>query len=445
MTAETTKYPSARRAWAFIFILFIASIVSVIDRSVLNIVIDPIKADIRITDVQISLLQGLAFGLFYAAVGIPLGLCADRYSRRWLIMIGMTLWGVATIAGGLAHTFGGLFLSRILVGLGEAALGPAAISLIADLFPPEKRGRPISFFLMGQSLALGLSISAAGFILQASGAGRFHSLPLLSTLAPWRVVFVLFGCAALVVIALMFTTREPVRRGAAHSGHMWSQIKTCVAYMVRNRAIFIPFYLGFSLYFAAAYGAGAWTPTMLMRGFGATGAQLAKWLGPLSLAFGVAGPLFAGFVADRKSQRTTYDARLRVLAIAPLAALPSVFAVFAPGMAPAMVLVASIGAVSVFIGTVAFAALQSMVPNTMRGVAIALTGLVNTILGAALGPLLVAELTQHVFHNPALVGYSIVSFCVPAILLGSGCFALSLWNLRRQLRAGGEVARLMAV
>jgi MFS family permease len=297
---------------------------------------------------------------------------------------------------------------------------------------------------MGQALALGLSISAAGGILQASSAGLFRGVPFLSTLAPWRLVFVLFGCAALVVIALMFTTREPVRRGAAHSGHMWSQIKTCVAYMSRNRAVFIPFYLGFSLYFAAAYGSGAWTPTMLMRGFGATGGQLGKWLGPMSLGFGIAGPLFAGFIADRKSQRKTYDARLRVLAIAPLAGLPCALAVFAPGLMPAMVLVASSGAVSVFIGTVAFAALQSMVPNTMRGVSIALTGLVNTILGAALGPLMVAELTQHLFHKPALVGYSIAAFCVPAVLLGSGCFALSLWNMRRQLRTGGEVAQLMA-
>jgi MFS family permease len=444
-TDSPLPYPSARRAWAFIAILFVASIVSVIDRAVLNILVDPVKADIGISDVQIALLQGLAFGLFYAAVGLPLGLTADRYSRRWLIIVGMSLWSGATLAGGLVHGFGALFASRLLVGLGEASLAPASISLIGDLFPPERRGRPISVFLMGQAVAVGLSISVAGFILQAAKAGRFGAWPLIGGLAPWRLVFVFCGLAGLVVLALMLTTREPPRRAPRVAARASEQAKQCVAYMARNAAIFAPFYLGFAFCFAAAYGAGAWAPTMLMRAFGATGAQLGRWLGPLLLTFGVLGPLAGGLLADRQARRKTYQARLKTLIVAPLVAIPCALAVFAPGQGAAIPLVAAMGGVTAFIGATTFAALQGMVPATMRGVAVALTGLINTIIGATLGPLLVAEFTQHLYGAPSLVGYAIATLAVPALVLGAGCFALAFLALGRQLKAGGEVARTVSL
>jgi MFS family permease len=433
---------SPARAWIFISILFIASIVSVIDRAILNIVVDPVRANLGLTDVHIALLQGLAFGLFYAAVGLPLGLSADRYSRRGLIMLGMGLWSGATIAGGLAQSFGALFISRLAVGLGEAALAPAAISLIGDLFPPDKRGRPISIFLMGQALAIGLSISVAGSILQAAKAGRFHALPLLNGLAPWRVVFVCCGLLGLVVLALMLTTREPSRRTARESGNIGRQAAQCLAYLGRNKAIFIPFYLAFAFYFAAAYGAGAWAPTMLMRGFGATGGQLARGLGPLSLTFGVLGPLAGGALVDFYGRRKRPTAKLAILALAPLLALPSAFAVFAPSLSAAMVLAAVIGGMSALIGTVMFATLQSMVPPEMRGVAVALTGLINTVIGATLGPLLVAEFTQHLYRSPSLVGYSIATLAAPALVIASVCFYLSLAAFKRQAGSGGEVVAL---
>ena len=148
-------WPSPGRAWALIALLFCAGIVSVIDRAVLNIVVDPVRHDLAISDEQIGLLQGLAFGLFYAFMGIPMGLLADRVARTRLIAGGIALWSLATIASGLAQSFGALFAARLMVGLGEAALGPAAISLIADLFAPDRRGRPLSIYMMGQGLASG--------------------------------------------------------------------------------------------------------------------------------------------------------------------------------------------------------------------------------------------------------------------------------------------------
>jgi MFS family permease len=426
-------YPSAARAWSFVLVLAIASIVSVIDRAILNIVVDPVRASLGLSDVQIALLQGLAFGLFYAAVGIPLGMTADRISRRRLVAAGMLVWSAATIAGGLAHGFGSFFISRLLIGLGEATLGPAAISLIGDLFPPAKRGRPISIFVMGQAVAFGLSISVAGSILHAAKAGMFQGIPLLSGLEPWRILFIGCGLPGLLVVGLLLLTREPARQTAATSHDIGSQFRACVAYFNSERAIYVPFYLGFALCFMAAYAAGAWTPTMLMRGFGVTPGRMAESLGPLSLLCGILGPLLGGLLADAQADR-----RLFWLGLAPLLALPGCLAVFAPGASSAIVLVATLGGVPALIGTLTFAAMQSMVPPNMRGAAVAISGLVNTLIGATLGPLLVATCTQHVFGRPDLVGYAIAVVTLPGLLGAAVCFSLSWRALRRRTQNLGH-------
>lgn len=440
---SATVYPSPTRSWLLIAILFCASVVSVIDRGILSIIVDPVKADLHLTDIHISLLQGLAFGLFYATVGLPLGLTADRTSRRWLIIAGVSVWSLATIGGGLAQSFAPLFVSRLLVGLGEAALAPAAISLIADLFPPDRRGRPISVFLIGQAIANGLAISVTSFIVAAAGTGAFRGVPLLDQLAPWRIAFVCCGAMGAFVVLAMLFTREPPRHTARPIVDVGAQVRGNIAYLSRNRAVFAPLYLGFALCFLAAYAAGSWAPTMLMRGFGATSSQIGKYLGPLSMLFSVIGPMTGGLLVDRYARRGNHMAKLAILILAPLCVIPSALAVFAPGLTSAIILVASSGAVFAVVGTTMFALLQVIVPPDMRGVAVALTGLVNTILGAALGPLLVATITEHVFGDPAKVGYSILLVVIPALLSGSAMYALARRAVRAQLAAGGETARLM--
>ena len=436
-------YPAPAQAWWLIAVLFVAAVVSIIDRGILNIVVDPVKASIGLSEVQIGVLQGLAFGIFYAIVGLPLGLGADRYSRKYLIVGGLLLWSCATIAGGFAMSFGGLFTSRILVGLGEAALAPAAISLIADLFPPEKRGRPISIYLMGQAVANGLAISVTGAILSASQRGAFRNLPALQTLEPWRAVFVICGVAGLLVAAALLTCADPRRHAAKHGAGLALQARASASYLRENAAIFFPLYLGFAVCFMAAYGAGAWTAVMLMRGFSLTPAALAKSLGPLTIAFGILGPLLAGALIDYNARRKAHVSKLTTLAVAPLFAVPSALAVFSHNPSLAIVLVAIIGAVMAMVGTTTISALQELVPANMRGITIALTGILNTLLGAASGPLLVALLTDHVFHDPKLVGYSIACVTVPALLIAAVCFAFARRALLRQLRTGGEVALLL--
>ncbi|NLR70382.1 MFS transporter [Novosphingobium sp. ERN07] len=444
-TMPSSRPPFARRAWMTVGILFLAGILSVIDRSAINLLVDPLKADLGITDEQIGLLQGLAFGLFYACMGVPMGMAADRFSRRNLIAFGITVWSLATIWSGFAHSFGELFTARLLVGFGEAALSPAAISLIADLFVPERRGRPIAVFMTGQGLANGIAISVTGVILTAAAAGAFVGLPLIGGLAAWRLAFLLFGSAGLIVAAMLLVlAREPARKNVA-IGPRRAPGAEEARYFWRNRAVLLPLYLGFAVCFTVAYGAGAWAPTMLMRGYGVNPAFLAAWLGPMAMAFSAIGPLIGGTLLDRSMRAGKPMARFAILTIAPLFAIPSVLAVMAGEKHLAALLVASSAAVFSVMGTVMLATLQSVVPPQMRGSAVSLTLVLNTLLGAALGPLLVASLTQRVLGDDALVGWAIAAVCLPCLLAASGLYALARRRMRSALDLDeGECARLLA-
>jgi MFS family permease len=440
---DDAAYPDRREAWFFVVVLALAGVMSMIDRTILSIVVDPVRHDLGLTDVDIGLLQGLAFGIFYATVGLPLGLTVDRYSRRLVVIAGIVVWSLATVVSGFAQSFGALFVARLLVGLGEAALSPAAISLIADLFPPSSRGRPISVFLMGQAAANGLGISVTGYITNAAAAGTFGGVPVLDGLAPWRAAFVVCGLLGFVVVALLLPTREPVRRQAGRSGGVVAQVRSSWGYLAKHAGIFVLMYLGFATFFLAGYGAGAWNPTMLMRVFGATRTDLAAILGPLTLAFSIAGPLVGVLLVDAAMRRGDNLERFRILMIAPLVSLPMGLAVFAPNANVAMILIAYSPAVSATIGTTMLALLQSMVPADTRGFAVALTGLLNTIIGAAVGPLLISLLTERVFGDPKSVGISIAWIVVPALFGASAFYFFARNTIRRRVREGTAPDTLM--
>lgn len=423
-------------------ILFFAALVSILDRGILSIVVDSVRKDLLLSDVQISLLQGLAFGLFYATVGLPLGSMADRHSRRWLLIAGVLVWSTGTALAGFSQSFTGFFVARILVGLGEAVLAPAAISMIADLFPPQRRGRPISLFMTGQALAGGLSISITSFLLASAAAGTFSEIPVLRALSPWRVTFICCGALGVIVVLALLTRREPDRRAVAGDTRSQADSSAALQFLSRNRAVFVPLYLAFALCFLAAYGSGAWVPTMLIRGFGASSSEIGAWLGPLQMLFSASGPLIGGALVDRFAGRNLPLMKFQVLCLAPLFAVPAAFAAFMPSLLPATALAASSILPISIIGTTMLASLQSMVPPQMRGLSIAMTGLVNTLLGSTLGPLLIAAVTERVLHDPARVGTAIALVVVPALLCGSGLFWISLRALQRQQRDGGEAAAL---
>ncbi|MGH8237396.1 MAG: MFS transporter, partial [Steroidobacteraceae bacterium] len=165
-TDTPLAWPPPARAWWTVAVLTFTYIISFVDRTILGLLIEPIKVELSLNDTQIGLVQGMAFGLFYAVMGLPLGWLADRTSRRGLIAVGAALWCAATAACGLASSFVQLFLARIAVGVGEAALSPAAMSIISDSFPKERRAVPIGVYAAAAALGAGLALIVGGTVIQ---------------------------------------------------------------------------------------------------------------------------------------------------------------------------------------------------------------------------------------------------------------------------------------
>ena len=363
----TAPYPSAVRAWGMVAVFFFTAIVSVIDRGIITLLVDPIRHDLAISDIQISLLQGLSFGLFYAVVGLPLGLTADRLSRRLLLIFGTAMWSLATIAGGFAANYGQLFASRLLVGLGEATLGPCAISMIADSFAPRRRGSAISTYLMGQAIASGLAILVTGLVLDAVPRGVFDGVPFLRGLAPWRVTFVLCGMAGFIAVTLLFACKEPVRRGVLVKTGGGLGITPVAGYMARQWRVFAPFYLGAASLSIATFGLVAWNASLLIRGFGVSAGDVGRWLGPVSMLAGIGGSLAGGQLVDFVTRRGLRSGKFLILMGISWGAMPSALAVLAPSPQAAVFLLGFAVATAPMIGTALNAAAQEMVPNNMRG------------------------------------------------------------------------------
>jgi MFS family permease len=157
-------------AWYVVVVLMIAYGASLIDRQIISLMVGPVRADLGLTDTHLSLLQGLAFALFYTGFGIPLGWVADHWNRRALIMLGLLVWGAATVGCGLATTFAALFAARMAVGMGEAALSPAAYSVIHDYFEAATRGRAMSLYGIGVFLGAGAAYMVGGAAVDLGGA-----------------------------------------------------------------------------------------------------------------------------------------------------------------------------------------------------------------------------------------------------------------------------------
>jgi MFS family permease len=428
-------------------ILFCASILNTTDRAMLNFLVDPIRHDLHISDVQISLLQGLSFSIFYAIAGLPLGYAADRMSRTRLLTWGIALWSGATVLSGLAPSYGWLFAARMVVGCGEATLPPCALSLIADSFNPAQRGRALGFYLLGGAVSTGLAGLLVAWILVNAPRGAFDFIPGAAGAPPWRIAMVAAGAAGRGVALALALQREPARHGASLGASLgvtgkpaWRQV---ARYLRTNAGVFVPLYAGFAAFSVAAYGTIAWAAPLLMRQFALSPKTAGQNLGLTFVVAGIAGAILAGQIIDRRYVLRHRPAKLTMLMILPLCMLPAAAATLAPDATVATLQLALMIMLGPMATIVMLAVLAEMMPNDMRAVAVALLGIAGTMIGAVLGPLLIAECTQRVFQDPLLVGRASLLVATPFLLLSSACFALCRAALGRSLGLRSSLSQVM--
>ncbi len=432
-------YPPGRYAWYVVGVLTLAYVVSFIDRQILSLLVGPIQADMDISDKQMGLLMGLTFAVFYTLFGIPLGRLADTSNRRNVIAAGIFLWSLMTAGCGLARTFGQLALMRVGVGVGEAALSPSAYSLIADYFPPQRRSTAMSIYTIGIYVGSGLAFILGGVVTTFSESQQYFELPFYGSIRSWQLVFLIVGLPGLLVALLLFTVREPIRKGARQptEGAVPAQTATMTevwGYLRDNWGTFLCLNLGIAMITLNAYSMTAWVPAMFTRRHHWSPLNTGLTFGVIIAASGTLGLLTGGRLADWFSERGRTDANMRVAALAALALLP--FGLAFP-LVPSGTWAAVLLAPALFFSSIPFgvapAAIQRMMPNTMRAQATAVYLFVINLIGMGLGPTVVATLTEDVFHDKKSVHYSLAIVGGTTQLVAGVLLWIGLAHYRRSI------------
>ncbi len=426
-------YPSSRLAWRVTLLLTFAYMLSFVDRQIVNLLVEPIQQDLQISDTQMSLLQGFAFIITYILFSIPLGRLADTHSRKLIVAGGVLFWSLATAACGLANSFRQLFAARAAVGMGEAALTPAAWSMMADYFPPERRGFPISVFLMGPYLGAGFSMILGGALMGMMADVSVVSLPLVGDLKPWQVTFMVVGAPGVLVALLFLRVMEPVRMqsslhpvgaAAAETGRPSAGI---VQVLMNQARIYTALLVGVPLLVIVLYGLQAWVPSYLVRTFDLSVQEAGLRYGFIALLSGSAGVLSGPVIGRWMAARGIVDYPLRLACYASLGVCP--FLLVLPLTSSVNVALAAVVAASVLVTlplALAASTLQNITPGTMRGVIAGVYVVMTSGVGMGLGPTLIALCTDYIVQDRALVGESLAIVGIAVAVTASLLFLRAL-------------------
>jgi len=371
----------AANAWRILFLLFLANLFNFFDRTIPAIIIEPIRLEWGLSDLQLGLI-GTAFTIVYALAGVPLGRMADTGARRKIMGWGLAAWSGLTALNGMAWNFWSFLLIRMGVGIGEASYAPAANSLIGDLFPAHKRARAMGIFMLGLPLGLLLAFFSIGAMVQAFGS--------------WRAPFLIAALPGLILALFLFFIREPAR-GAAESMPVSSAaVQQPLRKVLAIRTFWWLVLAGLAFNFAA-YACNAFMVPMLQRYFGLGLQQAAMATGVIVGLTGLVGLTLGGWVADKVHQRWA-NGRLLFAALSMLVAcLCSAWALTAGRIDTALfVAVFSLGWLfSYNFYTCVYTAIQDVIEPRLRATAMALFFAGLYLLGGGLGPLAVGWLSDH--------------------------------------------------
>jgi MFS family permease len=429
---QPQSWPSPLRAWLMVIVLLLAYISSFIDRQLITLLVDPISQDLEITDTQFSLLAGAAFSIFYMAMGIPLGWLADRFNRPILIMSGIMVWSFMTVLSGLANSYAKLFFARMGVAVGEAALSPAAFSLIADSFPAEKRGSAIAVFTMGAYIGAGLALVIGGYAVAYITSLPPLDLPFVGVIKTWQLTFILVGAPGFLIALCFLLIRDPARQGVlkvpanerAINKSTTNQGVTLWGFLRSRWQAFGLVTFAYSFFGMVPIGYMIWTPTIMFRRFEWDPMQIGLTYGSILLIFSTSGVYAGGRFADWLTKRGHKDASVRTALYAFVLAAP--FAVATPIMPGSTGFTIMLAVASFFFGAVQSLpglSLQLIAPNQFRAQIIALYFVAGNLMAMGIAPTLIAVISDYVLQDKGNIALALSIVCaavlpISAILMG---------------------------
>jgi len=428
-------WPRPAVAWYMVIVLMLAYILSFIDRVVLGLLVGPIRADLGISETQMSLLYGFVFAVFYTGVGVPIAWAIDRYDRRNIIVVGVALWSGMTALCGVARGFVELALARIGVAVGEAVLSPATYSMAGDSFPEKRLGRALSVFVIGLPLGVGLALIIGGLVIQFVSASPEYTLPLIGTIRAWQLTFLLVGIPGMLLAVWILTIPEPLRRNRADALTKAS-VGDTIAFLAARWKAYTSLILGFSVLGMVMNVFQIYGVQYFVRTLQLPLAEAGFRVGIAIAVFGTAGILVGGWLTDRWRAAGRLDASMRVGLTAAVALIP-----FAAGctvlgdLTLSTLFLVPIGFFTAFAFGAGATGVVVLTPPRMRAQASAIYLLFVNLIGIGLAPYLTAAITQYGFGDDLAVGKSCAIVAGSATVLATGLFVWGLPHFRAALAA----------
>jgi MFS family permease len=451
--APAAPWPTTRVAYYTLFVLVLCTSSYQLDVAIVPYLAASIKADLHLSDTALGLLFGLSFGLFYTLVGLPIAYFVDRYSRRWILAIGLAVWNVGTALCGFAQNFMQLFAARFVVGAGEGVNGPTSYAIVGDLFPRDKMTRAIALLHLGDVVGPAIALLFGALLLHVFLGMKPIHVP-FGVIHGWQLIFILIGLPSLLLSVLILTTvPEPARRTIRNQMAQLERRATVTGagltawlkdyavafrYMSLKRWVFWPMF-GSLLVGSLSIGGLQWGPIFYQRTYGWGPAKLASLQSGAQLIVVPLGLLVSVLLAERFSRKGKDDAAMRVFIISLVLAIPSLFY----PLMPSPWLAFGLGSLGYFCsglaGAAENAALQTVTPTELRGKVTALFLFIYYVVGVALSPILNALITDYVLRNEALVRWAIFW---PSIICRPLSLVVAWFGLRPY---GREVARLRSL
>ncbi len=451
--AAEVPWPGPRTAYYTLFVLVLCLTSNQLDLNIVPYLASSIKTDLHLTDTQLGLLLGASFGLFYTLIGLPIAYLVDRFSRRWILAIGIAVWNIGTALCGIAQSFIQLFVARFLVGAGEGVNGPTSYAIVGDLFPRERMPRAIALLLLGSVMGPALALAFGAWLLHVFLGIRPIHVP-FGIIRGWQLIFILIGVPSVLIAVLILTTvPEPARHRirnqmAALRGRIavegagltawFRDYGVAFGYMRLHWKVFGALF-GSLLVGSFRIGALQWQPIFYQRTYGWGPAKLAALQSGIQLIITPLGLLASVLLAEHFSRRKRNDSAMRVYVIALTVTLPSLASWLMPG--PWLAL--SLGALGYFAlgmaGSAQNAALQIVTPAELRGKVTALFLFIYSVVGVTLAPVLNALITDFVLRDESLIRWAIFW---PVVIFSPLSLLIAWLGLNPY---GREVARLEAL
>ncbi len=418
-----------------VFVLTLASTCSIIDRQILNVMIGPIKRDLGgISDFQVSLIMGFAFTFLYSVLSYPAGRIADRYNRRNLMAAGIASWSVLTMICGMVSQYTHLFFARMGVGVGEATLGPASNSALADYFDSARLPLAIGIVSSAPFIGQGLANIAGGPLIDYLEATPNFVLPVVGEVFSWQMVFILVGAPGLLIALAVAGLREPARRGKIKSENTSVPFREVWQFVLDRKAFFALLFGAYLCLATQGWSLFSWLVEYYVRNHGWTRTEIGLSYGSIAMLVGIAGSIAGGLWAGMLIARKVQDATLRIVLYSSIVLLPTATVLtITPNPYLALGLLVPVTFCMAMPPGLIMATLQAIAPNELRGQMVAFYLIAVNFLSYTFAPSLPALMSDFIFASELALGKSISILAVFNYSVAALCLYLCLKHYQRAL------------